>query len=108
VSGYCCTSLLYSAIGPDSAPGQFALTRRFVVGVTGFEPAASSSRTRPRLAPGGRARLARVRECPAWCTVRRGHRQAFSQAASPGFVHAHRSSSEWSSPHVGRLARSGA
>jgi hypothetical protein len=41
----------------------------------------ASVRTRPGYPTGASRRSARVRECPAWCTCRRSHRQEVGQAA---------------------------
>ena len=42
----CCTLLLYQPVDGDSLVCNLALTRSNMVGVTGFEPATSSSRTK--------------------------------------------------------------
>jgi hypothetical protein len=46
MKGRCCTSLLYSTGELHTSEAETALIRPFVVGVTGFEPATSSSRTK--------------------------------------------------------------
>ena len=42
--GRCCTLLLYRRTDGDGVAGHLVLTRPNMVGVTGFEPATSSSR----------------------------------------------------------------